>query len=65
MGSGVFVSTGSPFAEFLSQAAENGQGGAVYVGAGYGSWVGSPVIEFICIASVFMLGEYIAVDGKW
>ena len=48
----------------MSQASENGQGGAAYIGAGYGSWTGVPTIEFITIAFVFMLGEYIAVDGK-
>ena len=39
------------------------QGGNVFIGAGYGSFTGVVIIEFISIANVFMLGEYIANDG--
>lgn len=40
------------------------QGGNTFVGAGYGSWTGVVLIEFISIANVMMLGEYITIDGK-
>lgn len=40
------------------------QGGSLYIGAGYGSFTGVVLVEFVAIAAVFMLGEYIANDGK-
>lgn len=53
------------FSSFLFPSINNQrQGGNTYVGAGYGSWTGVVLIEFISIANVAMLGEYIAVDGK-
>jgi len=39
------------------------QGGNTFIGAGYGSWTGVVLIEFISITFVAMLGEYIAIDG--
>jgi len=39
------------------------QGGNLFIGTGYGSFTGVVLVEFISLASVFMLGEYIANDG--
>jgi hypothetical protein len=63
VGGGVFVSTGSPTVEYMSQSGENGQGGTSFIGAGYASWVGTATIEFVGVAAVFMLGEYISNDA--
>jgi len=40
------------------------KGGSAYNGAGYGEFIGSPVLDAVAVGGVFMVGEYLAVDGK-